>query len=267
MRGGAQSQLIEADDGHYYVVKFRENPQHRRILVNEWVAASLSEYLGLSQPAVAVVNLSDEFLKANPDSCIQLGTRKVLVSPGWHFGSRFPGNPSRTAVYDYLPEALLESVVNRREFPGMAAFDKWTANADSRQCIFFRARIREWLPGLDSHGLQKGFVAQMIDHGYIFDGPHWCFTDSPLQGLYSRPVVYEQVESLEAFQPWLERIEHFPEEVLDRAYRSIPYQWLNGDAGLLEDLLEKLLKRRKRVAALLAECREGRVNPFPNWKD
>ena len=38
MRGGAQSHLIEADDGRFYIVKFQNNPQHRRILVNEWIA-------------------------------------------------------------------------------------------------------------------------------------------------------------------------------------------------------------------------------------
>ncbi len=35
MRGGAQSHLMRCSDGHYYVVKFQNNPQHRRILVNE----------------------------------------------------------------------------------------------------------------------------------------------------------------------------------------------------------------------------------------
>jgi len=267
MRGGAQAQLLQADDGHYYVVKFRENPQHRRILVNEWISAALLDYLGISQPTVAIINLSEQFLRDSPEVCIQLGSRKIPASPGWHFGSRFPGDPARTAVYDFLPEALLESVANVNEFAGMAAFDKWAANADARQCIFFRAKLREWRPALDVHGLHKGFVAQMIDHGYAFDGPHWTFADSPLQGLYSRPVVYQSVSSLDDFQPWLQRIENFPEEVLDQAYRSIPYQWLNGDVGPLEGLLEQLLKRRKRVAALLADCRGARLNPFPNWKD
>ena len=34
MRGGAQSHLMRCDDGNYYVVKFQNNPQHRRVLVN-----------------------------------------------------------------------------------------------------------------------------------------------------------------------------------------------------------------------------------------
>jgi len=35
MRGGAQSYLMRCSDGLYYVVKFQNKLQHRRILVNE----------------------------------------------------------------------------------------------------------------------------------------------------------------------------------------------------------------------------------------
>jgi hypothetical protein len=39
MRGGAQSHLMRASDGHYYVVKFQNNPQHLRVLANELLVA------------------------------------------------------------------------------------------------------------------------------------------------------------------------------------------------------------------------------------
>jgi hypothetical protein len=42
MRGGAQSHLMRCDDGYYYVVKFQNNPQHRRILVNELLGTRLA---------------------------------------------------------------------------------------------------------------------------------------------------------------------------------------------------------------------------------
>ena len=44
MRGGSQAQLLEAADGHHYVVKFQNNPQHRRILINEWISAAFLSY-------------------------------------------------------------------------------------------------------------------------------------------------------------------------------------------------------------------------------
>ena len=51
MRGGAQAHLLEGADGHFYVVKFLNNPQHRRILVNEWIASVFLDYLGISAPS------------------------------------------------------------------------------------------------------------------------------------------------------------------------------------------------------------------------
>ena len=67
MRGGAQAHLLACDDGHFYVVKFRNNPQHRRILINEWIAAVFLNYLQISTPQAAIVNLSAAFLEAHPD--------------------------------------------------------------------------------------------------------------------------------------------------------------------------------------------------------
>ena len=50
----------------------------------------------------------------------------------------------------------------------------------------------------------------MVDNGFVFEGPHWQLNDSPLQGLYFRPMVYRGVRGLDDFQPWLDRIVHFP---------------------------------------------------------
>ena len=94
MRGGAQAHLLEADDGHSYVVKFRNNPQHRRILVNELVASTLLGYLQISTPETGLIRLDAGFLTANPDLHLTLGSRRIAVEPGWHFGSRYPGDPA-----------------------------------------------------------------------------------------------------------------------------------------------------------------------------
>ncbi len=264
MRGGAQAHLIQCADGHAYVVKFTNNPQHRRILANEWVSSEFLRYLGLSTPETAVVNFSADFLAANPDVYIQLGRERTSIPIGWHFGSRFPGEVARTVVYDFLPDALLHKVANIRELLGMLAFDKWTGNADSRQAIFFRARVSELGPSGAPERL--GFVAQMVDNGYVFEGPHWRFPESAIQGLYFRTLVYDNVHGLESFEPWLERIRNFPEEIVDRAVNSMPRSWLEGDEDAFERLLAQLLRRRARVPDLIAACRDARSDPFPAWK-
>jgi hypothetical protein len=261
MRGGAQSHLLEADDGNYYVVKFRNNPQHRRILINELLSAVLLDYLRISIPETALLHVDSSFLADHPDVHLTLGTRRIEVEPGWQFGSRYPGDPARTAVYDFLPDALLPAVANLDDFRGVLVFDKWAGNADGRQSIFYRANVQP------ARGAPRpAFVARMIDHGYAFEGPHWEFSDSPLQGLYARRIVYDKVHSLDDFQPWLDQLRHFPEEVVDRAWKRIPPAWVDGEEDALERLLERLYDRRNRVPELIESCRATRVNPFPNWK-
>jgi hypothetical protein len=264
MRGGSQAHLFEASDGHFYVVKFLNNPQHRRILVNEWISAVFLDYLGLSIPPVAMIRISEEFLAQTPEAHIQLGQERRTPVPGWHFGSRFPGNPERLAVYDFLPDALLDKVENLAEFHGALAFDKWISNADARQAVFFRSRVRTRVADAH-HPPRLGVVAQMMDNGYVFDGPHWRLTDSPIQGLYFRPLVYRSVRGMADFEPWLERIRHFPEEVVDQAVKQIPPAWLEEDGDEFARLLDQLLARRKRVPDLIQACRTGRVDPFPSW--
>jgi hypothetical protein len=266
MRGGAQAHLLECDDGHFYVVKFRNNPQHRRILINEWIASVFLNYLQISTPPAAIVSLSAAFLQDNPDTYIQLGSRHQAVEPGWHFGSRYPGDPGKIMVYDFLPDTLLDKVVNAGEFLGVLAFDKWMSNADARQSIFFRARLHRWPTAGSENTPRAGFVSQMMDHGYVFDGPHWKFSDSPLQGLYFRTNVYQSVRGWDDFQPWLDRVVYFPDEVVDSAQKQIPPEWVAEDAAALQSILEKLMLRRRRVPDLIRDSRGGRVNPFPDWK-
>jgi hypothetical protein len=252
---------MEADDGEHYVVKFRNNPQHRRILVNEIIAAELLKYLQIRSPETALVRVTPEFLEANPEVHFSLGSQRVGVEPGWHFGSRYPGHPERTAVYDFLPDSLLAQVANPEDFTAILVFDKWCANADGRQCTFHRVNIRE-----RGRSSRPGFVARMIDHGFVFNGPHWDFPESAVQGLYARRLVYERVRSLDDFQPWLDHVLHFPEEVIDRAWKTVPPEWVEGEEDELQAVLERLYERRKRVPELIASCRDARANPFPNWK-
>src|SRR6185369_10513181 len=164
MRGGAQSHLLEADDGRCYVVKFQNNPQHRRILVNELVSSVFLHYLQISCAETAIVKVDDAFIRKHPELAITLGSRSIPVEPGWHFGSLHPGDPARVAIYDFVPDALLSQVKNLADFLAILVFDKWVSNADGRQSVFFRARLEDWA-GVAG---KLGFVALMIDHGFAF---------------------------------------------------------------------------------------------------
>ena len=262
MRGGAQAHLLEATDGKFYVVKFRNNPQHRRVLVNEWIASVLMKHLQVSSPETTLIEVTQDFLQSNPDVYFQTGGHRLEVEPGWHFASCYPGSPKLVPVFDFLPDALLAKCLNIRDYIGALVFDKWLSNADSRQSIFYRAQVSDPLGNLVMKG---GFVTQMMDNGFVFDGPNWQFTDSPIQGHYFRPQVYSEVRSLNDFQPWLERVYHFPAEVIDDARKRIPLDWIEGDEDMLDQMLERLYARRKRVGDLIESSRCAKAELFPNW--
>jgi hypothetical protein len=262
MRGGAQAHLLEADDGNWYVVKFRNNPQHPRVLVNELVCGALLEYLKIAAPETALIHVDEAFLAAHPDVHLTIGAQQVPVEPGWQFGSRFPGDPARLAVYDFLPEQLLGQVANLDDFLAILVFDKWVGNTDGRQAVFYRARVRR---EAGEEEPRAGFVARMIDHGFAFNGPSWEFSDAPQHGLYLRQSVYDCVHSLEDFEPWIGQMRNFPEEAIDSAWKRVPSNWVAGEEDALESLLERLYERRARLPELIAGCRSARINPFRNW--
>src|SRR5262249_32038418 len=159
-----------------YIVKFQNNPQHRRVLANELLAYILLRYLPLPTPACEVIEVSEGLIRSCPNLFFGNCGRRAPRSLGLQFGSRYPGRPLQVPVYDYVPDVLLRQVVNADCFLGMAAFDKWVANADGRQAIFFRDRIADWRPAAQAgDSTKRGFVALMVDQGFAFTAQHWEF--------------------------------------------------------------------------------------------
>ena len=112
-----------------------------------------------------------------------------------------------------------------------------------------------------------GFVAQMIDNGFVFQRPELGVHQvGNTKGSIFVPPFIATCAAWRIFEPWLSRIVNFPEEVVDQAVKAIPPVWLEGEEEPLEVLLARLLKRRARVPDLIEDSRRGRVNPFPNWR-
>src|SRR4051812_40882341 len=136
MRGGSQAQLLRASDRQFYVVKFTNNPQHVRILANEYLGSKLGTLLGLPMPEVAAIDVSEWLINNSPELKIETGTTFVPCANGLQFGSRYAADPQEAHVFDYLPEPMFKKVANREDFPRVLAFDKWTCNSDGRQAVF-----------------------------------------------------------------------------------------------------------------------------------
>ncbi len=69
--GGSVPALVEADDGHGYVVKLRGAGQGPRVLVAELIAGLLGQALELAVPPLALVDLDEAIARSEPDPEIQ----------------------------------------------------------------------------------------------------------------------------------------------------------------------------------------------------
>ena len=253
MRGGAQGQLMLGADGHLYVVKFQNNPQHIRVLANEMLASRLAAAAGLSAPHTELIEVSPWLIEHTPELEMDYGRRRERCTPGLQFGSRFVGGLMPGMVVDYLPEGELREVKNLGEFAGMLALDKWTGNANGRQAVYAR-KPRE-----------RRYRAMFIDYGYCFHAGDWKFEDIPLRGVYYRSEVYREIRGWESFEPWLTRIETFAEATLWAVANEIPPGWYGGDTNAMEALIATLLLRRSRIRESIEAFRDSDRHPFPNW--
>jgi len=257
MRGGSQSQLMRACDGHFYITKFQGNPQHTRVLANELIASRLGRYLGLPMPEVAVIYVSDWLIENTPELRFDVAGLPTPCRSGLQLGSRYVADPEKDVIFDYLPEALmLEKTRNLQDFARVLVLDKWAGNADGRQVVFTKPATA------------RKYGATFIDQGYCFNCSEWNFPDSPLRGTYARNSVYQQVTGWDSFEPVLGRVEQMNSAELWMLTEGLPEEWWSryGSASDLACLLDTLYQRRSSIRDLITAFRNSARNPFPNWK-
>lgn len=235
-------------------MKFQNNPQHLRILTNEWLATKLADFFGLSVPACVIVDVEKSFIEDNSDLKIDFGNRLEPCTTGRQFGSRLVGGLLPGKTVDYLPEEHLLSVSNIREFAGVLAFDKWTSNSDGRQAVFSKKSYRH-----------KHYRATFIDQGYCFNAGEWQLIDAPGRGAYARSSVYRTITGWNDFEPWLTRIEEVSVDKIWSIAQSVPQEWYGHESESLERVVEQLDRHRSRVRERIIQFGESSRNPFPMW--
>jgi hypothetical protein len=256
MRGGSQSHLMRCSDGNYYVVKFQNNPQHRRVLVNEFLGTRLAALLGLPTTPIAIIDVLDDLIRFTPDLCVEMTYSRVPCLPGLQFGSLYIGDPHHLSLTDCSSEKNILGASNLTDFVGMLVFDLWTSNSDARQVIVRRPNVgvphRIW----------------MIDQGFCFNAGEWTFPDTPRRYMYLHKAVYEHVQGIESFEPWLDWLEStIGMRVLSKVAQDIPPEWYEHDSSALKSLLKELNSRITVVRHLLCRMREIIPAAFPNWRN
>src|SRR5205807_425447 len=198
--------------------QIHNNPQHFRVLANEFFASRIGSYLGLPIPEVAVIDVSEWLIEHTPEMRVDVAGRAVPCSSGIQLASRYIANPETDMVFDYLPESLMTK--NRHiaeEITRVLVLDKWTGNTDGRQAVFTKAAYARY------------YDISLIDQGYCFNAEQWNFPDIPLAGVFYRNFVYEHVTGWESFEPVLSRAEQMDSQGLWKLAQGMPEEWWNRD--------------------------------------
>jgi hypothetical protein len=243
MRGGSQATLVETDEG-FFVVKWVQNSQHRRILINEAMCSALLARLGIASPQWACIQVDQVFLDNNPEIRITRRRGHTAVEPGRHFGSRFPGSPDHNMVFDYLPSSIFQKVPNRWDFLKIHVFNLWIDNRDTTQAVY------SCLPG-------RGLRVEMIDHGHTlgFDGVGWGTQSASIHGIH--PQLAELALTADAtnhYQRAIAAIQEVTRDDLAKMLELVPPEWIGEDGASLARQLDGLVDRSQRLPALLADA-------------
>ena len=256
MRGGAQSHLMRCADGRYYVVKFQNNPQHTRVLVNDWLGTRLGEMIGLPMPAVAVMDVHPWLVERTPDLRIEMGGQRTMFTAGLSFGSRYRGVADRRPGVG-LPAGGHDATSAQRERLSPARSRSTNGRATPTGA---RQPSGSWRASASLPPASSIRVIASTPASGIFPTRRCAASSGATMFMH---VSHRGTASSRGSS----RIENFPESSLWPLAEEIPPEWYGAATDELERLLSRLLTRRARVRELIQDFKNSSRNPFPNWKE
>lgn len=227
--GGSSAQVFELRDGRYAVVKFPENPQGIRVLVNEFICCTLAELLNLPVNQPVLVSVDGRLLtgpKANGDC------------PAQFTGGISCGLVRYANAVSIGQDQLPGNTENADELHALNVFDALVARGDGRQLLAYPEDLKT--------NSKKRFAA--IDYGFAFGGqPTWTLdsfqslADPILASM--NPFTQRDYEDSALMAPIISRLRNLTQQEINGAIGSIyPPRW---DASMEEiQGLSAILDRR-----------------------
>jgi hypothetical protein len=239
--GGSLPAIVEADDDGMYVLKFSGAGQGTKALIAELVAGEIARAAGLPVPEIVFVNLDPELARTEPDPEIQ---HLIRASAGLNL------------ALDYLPGSVMFDPVAEKPAADLASaivwFDAYVTNVDrtprNTNMLMWHRRLH-----LIDHGAALYFHHTWTNYRERSRDPFTMIKDHVL--LRFADAIQEADAGMTA---------RITAEVIDRAVKLIPDEWLAGDSPFgdsrqhREAYVEYLLRRLEFRHAFVEEAIRAR---------
>jgi len=253
IKNGVTKPYIINCSGDEYVVKFLENPEGHKALINEFVCAKLAKLVNLPLAEPVLINVSDEFLIDHGEELNQsIGNQ---IQPGIHFGTK-----KIKKVVPINSTSIVKRASNKNIIASIILFDHIICNKDR-----------------DSNGgnLIYDFKQEeivVIDHTHAFDiGPIWNSHQLKIRiGETIEPFdmtgyLYNKlIPFIDGYNPFADVLYYLglvnEDHLMDIMY-EIPNSWdiSNEEKEVLTEYLMDRIKRRGEILDYLKPV-------LPNWK-
>lgn len=201
--GGSLPAIVQAEDDHLYVLKFRGAGQGKKALIAELIGGLLAQALDLKVPELVLLELDDSFSRTEPDEEIQ---DLLKFSVGLNLGMAFL---SGAITYDPLV-----SVANPMEASKVVLLDSIISNIDrtARNTNLLNWRDELWL----------------IDHGAsLYFHHNWSNWESHLPRTFPMikdHVLLERANHLEEAGNWIKQ--QLSKRLILEIVNLVPDDWL-----------------------------------------
>jgi len=239
---GSSGVRIMADQfGQKYFVKFKENAQFLKVLVNEYIAGKIAEKLGLPSPQVHIVHI-------NPILVPEMAPiNQIAISEGPHFGSLELQNLYSLPII----REVIGKCCNINQYPAIVLFDAFLYNSDRRNDGNFIVTT-----------VGEDLKFNIIDHGFCFSQQWNAQILTEIEGQWSDaylPEMYETIVDRSVFDEPLAVIERLTDDFFTNLVSEIPEEWLK-DPVERNALSLFLCNQRHRLRGMLA----ANIDKFPN---
>lgn len=178
--GGSLPAIVDADDGHQYVMKFVGAGQGPKALIAELIAGEIARAVGLNMPELAIIELDPLIGRSEPDPEIQ---DLLQASVGLNLGLRYLSNSlNYDPMVDEVDPQLASAIV---------WLDSFVTNVDrtARNVNMLMHRAKLWV--ID-HGASLYFHHGWGDYMARSQSPFPMIRDHVLIGAASKLAEAER---------------------------------------------------------------------------